>query len=144
MPSANQQTQMSFWILLRMKLKLTQIKSGIASFELLYRLWHLSVPRLKSWITSDERFLQEFAWQNLHFFADEAMVLELVQKFEAEYLDGNKYNATKFWLLYKISTYKQIELSNLISHHEGFLHELSINLSGVKIFGLLSKSRLVG
>ncbi len=114
LPSANQQTQiyeLLDFIENEIKVDSNQVWNRIA-IELLYRLWHLSVPRLKSWVTSEERFLQEFAWQNLHFFADEAMVLELVQKFEAEYLDGNKYNATKYLApLQNIDLYKQIELS---------------------------------
>lgn len=66
------------------------------SIDLLYRLWFLGVPKIKSWIKTDNYALNRFLAQNLHYFADEAMVKELVHKFEDEYATGNKYEATSY------------------------------------------------
>ncbi|MBK9993446.1 MAG: hypothetical protein IPP01_05510 [Saprospiraceae bacterium] len=97
-PNASQQSQIDSllnFIEYNMMIDSNDLWESI-SIDLMYRLWFLGVPKIKSWIKTDNYALNRFLGQNLHYFADEAMVKELVQKFEDEYATGNKYEATSY------------------------------------------------
>ncbi len=83
------------------------------SKKLMYRLWYLGVPRMKQWLESENRFLFVFASNNLHLFADEDMVKEYIQKFEAQYaIDGNRGKADIYLsALERIHTWKEFNPS---------------------------------